>query len=135
MSVTELDIASLREIAARAAEARLVVLFGSVARGKAFPWSDVDIGVSGVEFWRGLEIGGEVAGCLGREPHVVDMDAASDWLRFNIAREGILLHEGTPDAWKRFQAEAALRYFDLRPIIRLCADGVRRRLREEASRG
>jgi predicted nucleotidyltransferase len=123
-------VARLRDGARRFSDARLIVVFGSVARERAASWSDVDIGVSGVPFWRGLEIGGEMASLLGREPHVVDLDAASDWLRFNVAREGILLHEREASTWARFQAGAAILYFDLAPIIAECAEGVRRRLAE-----
>ncbi|HEY3358913.1 MAG TPA: nucleotidyltransferase domain-containing protein [Polyangia bacterium] len=122
------DFTALREAAGRFGDARLIVLFGSVARGAAMPFSDADIGVAGVPFWRGLEIGAALAAALGREPHVVDLDETSEWLRFEVARDGVLLHAGAPDAWPRFQAEAAVRYFDLAPIIARCAEGVRRRL-------
>jgi predicted nucleotidyltransferase len=113
----------------------LIVLFGSVARGQARPDSDVDIAVLGPEFWGGLAIGAELGGSLGREPHVVDLATASDLLRFTVAREGLPLFQGTPDAWPRFQAESAVRYFDVAPIIALCAEGARRRLAREAGLG
>jgi len=113
-------------------DARLIVLFGSVVRGDARPWSDVDIGVAGVSLLRGGEIGSVVSAVVGREPHVVDLEHASDHLRFEVARGGILLAEAERDTWTRFKAEAALRWFDLAPIVALCRDGVARRLAEEA---
>jgi predicted nucleotidyltransferase len=113
-------------------EVRLIVVFGSVATGKARPESDVDVGVLGGGFWDQLDVGSEVGRLAGREAHVVDLAAASDWLRFQVARDGVLVHEREPGVWARFQAEAAVRYFDLAPIIARCAEGVRRRLLKEA---
>lgn len=119
----------LQAIAAEYPEAGLIVLFGSVARGGAAPWSDVDVGVAGVPFWRGLEIGARIGAALDRPPHVVELETASDWLRFQVAREGVVLAQDDPWTWPQFQARAALRYFDVQPIIALCAEGARVRLR------
>lgn len=130
-----LDLDRLSRIAASAGGARLVVIFGSIARGQPSPWSDVDIGVSGCEFWEGLRIGARIGAALGREPHVVDLDTASDALRFRVAREGILLWEAAPGTWTRFRADSAVRYFDVLPIVKRCAEGVRSRLLREASSG
>jgi predicted nucleotidyltransferase len=126
--VVELDLDTLRTVAQRYPEARLVVLFGSVARGEAVPWSDADVGVSGLPFWRGLELGAELGALVGREVHVVDLETASEALCFAVARDGSLVAQGAPDAWACFQAAAALRYFDLQPIIARCAEGARRAL-------
>jgi len=123
-----LELERLRAEARRFDDASLVVLFGSVAAGNARSWSDVDLGVAGVSLLRGGEIGAALAAVSGREPHVVDLDAASDHLRFEVARTGVLLHEARAGAWARFQAEAALRWFDLAPIVALCRRGVERRL-------
>jgi hypothetical protein len=46
-----------------------------------------------------------------------------------------LLFEAARDAWKIFQAQAAVRYFDIQPLIAICAAGARRRLMGKASRG
>ena len=136
-SLTRLGLSSA-EAAALVGDApgvKLVVLFGSVARGQARPDSDADIAILGGEFWDGLRIGAAIGARLGREPHVVDLGTANDLLRFQAAREGILLHEGEPDAWVRFQAESAVRYFDIAPLIAQCAAGARRRLAREAGHG
>jgi uncharacterized protein YutE (UPF0331/DUF86 family)/predicted nucleotidyltransferase len=122
----------MRATAARLAERtpglRLAVLFGSVARGQALPDSDADIALLGGDFWPALSAGAEIAAQLGREPHVVDLATANDALRFHVARDGILLFEYEALGWARFQAEAALRYFDIVPMIRQCAAGARARL-------
>jgi hypothetical protein len=73
-----LDLESLRRVASAAPEARLVVLFGSVARGQAAPWSDADIGIAGLAFWPATSLGAAIAATLHREPYVVDLDRASD---------------------------------------------------------
>ena len=58
--------------------------------------------------------------------------SASDWLRFHVARDGVLLFKRTPGAWTEFKAGAMLRYWEVAPIIALTAEGVRRRLKREA---
>lgn len=134
MARAELDLETLRSIAGADGSA-LVVVFGSVARGEARPDSDVDIGVLGAEFWAAHRLGARLGAALGREAHVVLLEDASDQLRFEVARDGILLHESEPSRWARFQAEAAMRWFDLEPIVARCAAGVRARLQREAAGG
>jgi uncharacterized protein len=119
-------------LAARWPEVRLIVVFGSVATGRARPDSDVDVGVLGGSFWDQLDVAAEIGRLTKREPHAVDLASASDWLRFQAARDGRIVHEQEPGAWARFQAESALRYFDLAPIIALCTEGVQRRLLKDA---
>jgi predicted nucleotidyltransferase len=128
--VRTLDIEQLREAGRGFSGARLIVVFGSIARGNPASWSDLDVAVSGAPFWEALEIGARLGRCLGREPHVVELESASDWLRFRVAQEGLLIFEREPDAWARFRAESAIRYFDLAPIQSLCAAGARRALRQ-----
>lgn len=113
---------------------RLIVLFGSVARGQAFPMSDVDIGIVGTEFWNGLSIGSDLAHLCKREPHVVALDTAPELLRYEIARDGVLLFEREPDDWAMFRADAIVRYLDFKPVLDLCIAGARRML-AETSRG
>jgi predicted nucleotidyltransferase len=111
---------------------RLVVLFGSRARGVARQDSDVDVGVLGGTTWEQLRVGGRVADVLRAEPHVVDLGTAADAVRFQIAREGVVLH-AAPEAWQTFVVEAAMRWYDLAPMIEACAAGVRERLRREGT--
>lgn len=121
-----LELDALREAASPFADAQLVVVFGSVARTQTRADSDADVGVLGASFWRGLLLGEAIGAVLGREAHAVELERASDWLSYEVARDGVLLHEAQPGTWARFRAEAALRYFDLRPVIELCVAGARR---------
>jgi predicted nucleotidyltransferase len=132
---TTMDVPALARICTGHPGVRLVVLFGSVARGWARADSDVDLAVLGGEFWDQLGLGNALATLLGREPHVVDLSAVSDWLRFQIARDGILVYEGSPGEWAEFKARAMVLYWDLAPTIALCAAGVKRRLLQEAHDG
>ena len=121
-------------IAGRHPSIRLTVLFGSVARGTPLAWSDVDVGVLGGTWLEQLKLGAEMGRSLGREAHVVDMEHAPDALRQEIARHGILVGETFPGTWAQYRADSFVRWFEVAPLRRRCAEGVRRRLIEE-SRG
>jgi hypothetical protein len=95
----------------------------------------VDVAVLGGGFWDQLGLGSDVGGLLGREPHVVDLQTASDWLRFQVARDGVLVYEALPGAWAEFKARAMVLYWDLAPTIALCAAGVKQRFLREARHG
>lgn len=130
-----LDVPALAAIASRFPEVKLVVLFGSVARGQALPTSDADFAVLGSSFWSGLSLGAELGRALGREPHVVELETASDLRRMQVVRDGTLIYEREPDVWVRFKAESLVRWLDIAPMVELCAAGVRKRLLAEARRG
>lgn len=131
----ELDVAALARFCLGKADVRLLVIFGSVALGRARGDSDVDVGILGGAFCEQQAIGADIGGQLGREAHVVDLAAASDWLRFQVARDGVLIFQAEPDGWALFKARAMLDYWDLAPTISLCAAGVRERLEREAQHG
>lgn len=137
LPIEALPIEALRSIASEQGRAieglRLVVLFGSVARGGARADSDADIGVLGGGFWDQLALGSALAGELGREPHVVDLHRASDVLSYEVARAGIPLFESEPFTWARFQATAASRFFDFQPARERCLASLRKRLLREAA--
>ncbi|HEY5283182.1 MAG TPA: nucleotidyltransferase domain-containing protein [Polyangia bacterium] len=132
---TTIDFPALARMCAGHSGVRLVAMFGSVARGTPRPDSDTDVAILGGAFWDQLGLGSDLGALLGREAHVVDLLAASDWLRFQVARDGVLVHEASPGAWTEFKARAMVRYWDLAPIIALCSAGVKRRLLQEAKRG
>lgn len=112
-----------------------LVVFGSVARGEALPSSDLDLGVLGCSFWEALEISAELGAAAGREPHVVELERASDRLRLEVARDGMLLQEAVPGMFNRFRAESFVRWLDVAPMVALCTEGARRRLKKDAAHG
>lgn len=128
----------LRQTVASLPEVRLAVLFGSTARGKAGPRSDVDIGVlldsdtpesrSRVEY----EIGRAVS---GREVDVVFLKKASPLLRFEIAKDGVLLFQREDHLWTSFKEKAMVDWWDWAPYSRMFAEAAVRRLREKVGLG
>lgn len=94
---------------------RLVVVFGSRARGSANPGSDLDLAYDGsaneLELMERL---GRVARC---DVDLVSLDRADAILKNRIAREGLAIYEHARGAFARFAADAALEYLDLEPLL------------------
>jgi len=122
------------EVAAGTAWIELLVLFGSAALGRLRPDSDVDVG------WLGLPPpgGGEAALLaalerrLRREVHLVDLRLASELLKIEVVRTGLVAFERAQGRWTCFAAESMSRWSDLEPLVRRCAEAVRRRAIEAA---
>ncbi|HYU33424.1 MAG TPA: nucleotidyltransferase domain-containing protein [Thermoanaerobaculia bacterium] len=118
-------------------ELKLAVLFGSMARGEARPRSDADLGVlldpysPELRFRVEAELG-RAAGC---PVDVVLLDDAPPLLRFEIARDGVLLFEREDGLWTGFKAKAMVDWWDWAPTHRMIAAGVIRRLRERVADG
>ena len=115
----------------RAAPLRLAVLFGSAARGRLRPDSDLDIGFLPT---RDLPLADELAlqasleRATGRTVDLVDLDRADVLLRFEIARYGrVLVSEPASEA-TRFVAVAGIEHAELAPLIADAAERYRRRL-------
>jgi len=116
--------------------ARLAVLFGSAARGKPAPGSDLDVGVL-------LDPGGKSAAALevalaratGRRVDVVRLEAAPPLLRFEIARDGRVLLERAPYAWADFRARAMTDWWDWAPTARFLHAAAASRLRAALADG
>ncbi|MBL8737428.1 MAG: hypothetical protein JNL12_13440 [Planctomycetes bacterium] len=89
--------------------ARLVVLFGSAAKGPMHAGSDVDIGWIPVD--PNLSLGHELAfqavltGAAGLEVDLVRLDQASTICRYEVARDGIKL-AGDRGEFVRFRADS-----------------------------
>ncbi len=95
-----------------------VVLFGSVARGEATPWSDVDLGV----FSRGpISLDDRVAALTDlhaifeRDVDLVDLAAAPLPLRAHAVAEGRALVVNDREAWADFATETTIAWLDFRP--------------------
>lgn len=127
----------LKRQAAAWPELKLAVLFGSTARGQARPKSDVDLGILLDPYSPELRfrVEAELGRAAGRPVDVILLDDAPPLLRFEIAREGILLFQRDDHRWTDFKAKAMVDWWDWAPTHRMIAAGVVRRLRERIANG
>jgi predicted nucleotidyltransferase len=128
----------LRDLAPRLPEeVRLLVLFGSTARGKAGPRSDVDLGVLLDPYSAALrfKVDAMLGRAAGREVDTVLLDDAPPLLRFEITKDGVLLFEREEGLWTRFKAKAMVDWWDWAPTFRMMSDVSIRRLREKIADG
>src|SRR3989304_1431662 len=103
----------LSDLAEILPDLRLLVLFGSVARGRVRSKSDVDVGVL-CDGPADLDIC-YVALAPRLATHrldLVDLRRAGPLLAFEVARTGRLLFERRPGAFREFQSLASRRYCD-----------------------
>jgi len=115
---------------------RLAVLFGSAATGASNADSDIDIGVSmegGSDFSPALRVALERA--AGRTIDLACLDVAPPLLRFEIARDGVVLVERDAHDWAEFRAHAMIDWWDWAPTARLMHQTMAARLRAEAEHG
>ena len=140
--VEETDQAKLREVARRY-DLDLIVLFGSYARGRERPDSDVDLAVHTTRrdygkrdreaevTWE-MELFDDLAGAVPA-PEGIDMvvlNRADSTLLFQVANYGLTLHESGPDQFHLFRSLASRRYYDDAKYRRWGREYLRRRLRD-----
>jgi len=92
-------------------------VFGSVARGTPRPDSDVDLGglfKTPPDLDAILGARADIAAILGREVDLVDLEAISPILAFQVVKHGRLAHEKAPGRRVRFVAELIGRYEDVK---------------------
>lgn len=98
-------------------ELRLVVLFGSMARGRVRARSDVDVavltdGVADLDVLYML-----LAPRLKTDRlDLVDLRHAGPLLAFEVARRGLVLFERAPGLFREFQSLASRRYADTKKL-------------------
>jgi predicted nucleotidyltransferase len=123
---------NLRAVLAHFPAVRLAVLSGSAARGTEHAGSDVDVGVlldhETAELR--LELEAELGRAAGRDLDLIFLDTAAPLLRFEIARDGVLLAARHRDDWVDFRTRAMLDWWDWEPTSRIITDAALRRLRE-----
>jgi predicted nucleotidyltransferase len=96
----------------------LVILFGSAARGRLRPDSDVDIAARFAHGRPGFETEALAAGELHqalkppRELDLVVLNGASPLLLAQVAAEGIVLYTAAPEVWPLFRLYARRRFED-----------------------
>lgn len=86
--------ARLGELLAGRSDLRVVLLFGSRARGTARPDSDVDLAVVAEEGTDLLALGAELGEELDLTVDVVDLADPTIPLLEQLVRDGIVVHEG-----------------------------------------
>jgi predicted nucleotidyltransferase len=119
---------------------RLVLLFGSAARGQARPDSDCDIAVAGCppdRFWD-LSVALQATIRGGAQLDLVRLEPADPLFRYEILRDAVLLY-GDPDLFCEFRAFAFRDFHDSaslfaleRTLLRKKLARIKERLRAEA---
>lgn len=113
----------------------LAVLFGSGARGELRPTSDLDVGVLGTPVNQLAALHVNLERATGHTVDLIALDTAPPLLRFEIARDGIVLVERTPHLWSDFKMHAMIDWWDWAPTARLFQQAAVARLRSGGSRG
>ncbi len=105
--------------------ARLVVLFGSFARGAQHPGSDLDVGFipadPNLSMREELALQGRLSSCVRCDVDLVRLDRANPLVRWEVARAGRLVHCAEPRDYARFIAAAALEHAEMEPLMRKAA--------------
>ena len=116
---------------------RLAVLFGSHAKGRAHANSDVDVAIlprdPALSLKLELALSAQLSARVGREVDLVRLDRASTLVRWEIARDGIVLVAEPKQEWVRFRASTASEHADIKDALHRSAELFRRRLSRSAS--
>ena len=116
-------------------EVDVVALFGSAARGRAQPDSDLDLYVRlrlGARWTLAerLALTADLSAAVRREIDlIVEDESTSVILRREVANHGRPLFEARLGAWTDLRAAASLAYSDLEPYLRRIGEAVRLRAR------
>jgi predicted nucleotidyltransferase len=114
-------------------EVRFAFLFGSSVSKDLDAAKDVDVAVAFTRPPTLLQQGTlaiQLEQVTGREVDLVDLDATSTLLRWEVVRHGIPLLARDPADLVEFRARVPLEYFDLEPFIVREAAGLRRALEQ-----
>jgi predicted nucleotidyltransferase len=111
---------------------RLALLFGSHARGRARPDSDVDLGILPVDrdlpVHAELDLQAQLERACGRTVHLVRLDHVGTVLKWEVARYGVPVVARSPADLARFIAAAALEHADVAPALARAGAVFRERL-------
>jgi predicted nucleotidyltransferase len=95
---------------------KLVVLFGSRAKGQERTGSDLDIGILPVEPTRPLReelaLAAALSAAAGVEVDLVRLDRDDPLLGREVAQTGVCLFEATPGVFSAYRATAMSRWID-----------------------
>jgi predicted nucleotidyltransferase len=123
----------LRRLLADAPGVLVAYLYGSHARGRAGPLSDVDVALllDGDDEERRLELTAAIAHAVApARADVVVLNNAPSALSYRVLRDGTVLASRDERARVQHWVRTVDRYLDMAPARRLLAAGTRNRLRE-----
>ncbi len=113
------SLQAVQALAGTYPELRLLVLYGSRARGDAHRRSDWDLAYLGDVGVDELELRSQLSAALGTDDiDVADLSRAGGLLRYRVAKDGVLLYEREPGAFENFCCEAAAFWLDVAGIVR-----------------
>ena len=120
-------VAAMREVLRDRQDVYLALLFGSQARGKARPDSDVDVAVLG-ENLDVFDLYGDLSLAVHKEVDVVDLSRAGFALLNAIVRDHVIIHQGRPGAAGRWLSHAITQLETDRPGYERMRDAYLRKL-------
>ncbi|MEW5940881.1 MAG: nucleotidyltransferase domain-containing protein [Chloroflexota bacterium] len=94
---------------------RLIVLFGSAARGRTHADSDMDIAVLAerpLTFNQRLKLWSALSPLFSRDVDLAVLNFAAPLLKFQVARDGKVLFQQNPFAWDNWKSYAFRQYWD-----------------------
>jgi len=126
----ETDLRRVSELARKAPGLKLLVLFGSQARGEAHPGSDWDFGyLAGPAFDPDDFLARLVLRLKTDRIDLVNLGRTNGLLRYRAAAEGQPLFEARSGEFERFWFEAVSFWCDMRPILERGYEGILQDLR------
>jgi len=120
-------VETLRAALADRKDVELALLFGSRARGRFRPDSDVDVAYLGKEV-DPLELGSHMTDVTRLEVQAVDISDPSYPLMQAVLRDGIVLRQGKPGALARWRSHAIAQLETDRPWFERMRDAFLNRL-------
>lgn len=115
------DWKRLRAAVRESALVRLAALFGSRARGRARPTSDVDVGIvpdnPALSLRKELDLAATLSAAVGKEVDVVRLDADNPLLGREVAQHGVCLFEAEPGLFAAYRATAMAQWIDFDELI------------------
>ena len=111
---------------------RLAVLFGSLAKQRAHADSDLDIAIlprdESLSLHAELDLAAQLSLATRREVDLVRLDQATMLLRWEVAKDGILLISDPTSEWLRFRVAAASEHADIAEALDRSAQRFRQRI-------
>jgi len=115
MNISDLPDSEQFKQIAMAHQLRLIVLFGSAARGYMHAESDVDIGVfvgKKLTPSRRLSLWSQLSRLFPRDVDLSVINHIDPVVAFRIAKEGVVLFEVEPGVWENWKSYVVRQYWD-----------------------